>query len=353
MTGVSAQAYRNRQFQLTSYPDGMVGPDNYALVEAPVRELADGEALLAIRYISVDPAMRIYMDPKSFIGGNQDLTATFVRIGQMVRAWAVGEIVASRSPKFPVGSFARDISGGAGIQEFSVIGENDLIAVDPARARLSTYLGVLGMVGLTAHMGIVDVARAQAGETVVVSGAAGGVGGIAGQIAKALGCRVIGIAGGAEKCAHVTRTLGFDDCIDHRSDDLNAALGRLCPQGIDVYFDNIGGRMLDTCLGHLATGARIAGCGAISGYEGERIPLYNWMNVLARQARYEGFTYYHRMSDAAWTAQAIDRLSGWIEAGTLKPEEEIFTGLESFVTALRALYTGETIGKVVLHIPAR
>ena len=340
----------NRAIRLREYPEGMVDPDIFDLTESAVADLADGQVLLRVEYATVDPAMRIYMDPSSFIGKNEDLTSTFIRKGEVIRAWVVGEVVASRSARFPVGSYARDIMGNAGVQQYAVLDEAGIVPVDPARAPLSAYITVLGMPGLTAYMGMVDVARPKPGETVVISSAAGGVGSIAGQIAKALGCRVIGIAGGPEKCRYVVETLGFDACIDYKAGNLDAALDAHCPDLIDIYFDNVGGAMLDSCIARLATHGRVIGCGGIAAYNGEIEPLRNYMNLLTRQARWESFTYYHLAADPERMEQATTQLAGWLSSGAIRQEEQVFEGVESFGTAIRKMYDGATIGKVILKI---
>jgi NADPH-dependent curcumin reductase len=341
---------RNRFVCLAEYPDGMVESDIFDIVETPVRDLGDGEVAIAVRFTTVDPAMRIYMDPNSIIGGNENLEGTFVRKGDIIRAWIVGEVVASRSDRFPVGSFARDIVGNGGIQEYTVLHEDEIVSVDPDQAPLQAHVNVLGMPGLTAYRGIVDVARPKPGETVVVSAAAGGVGSIAGQIAKALGCRVIGIAGGAEKCRHVVENLGFDGCIDYKTGDLGAALDEQCPNRIDVYFDNVGGPMLDTCIPRIASRGRVIGCGAIATYNGEIEPLRNYTTLLAPQARWECFSYYDFAPDHEGIRRATDQLARWIASGTIRQQEHVFKGIESFGTAIRAMYQGETTGKVILEV---
>lgn len=247
----------NSQVRLVRYPEDVVREENFELVnDVPVADPAPGELLIKVRYVSIEAAMRIYMDPNSIIATNPDLAWTFVRKGDVIRAWIVGEVIGGASDKFPIGSLVRDIHGGGGVQRYTIIREDGISLADPALAPLPAFLGVLGMVGLTAYAGMIDVGRPQPGETVVVTGAAGGVGGLAGQIAKLAGCRVIGIAGGAEKCAHVTNDLGFDGCIDHRMGALDARLTEQCPGGIDIIFDNIGGEMLDTCLGSGLTTTR-------------------------------------------------------------------------------------------------
>lgn len=340
----------NRQVKLVSYPHDLVRDENFVVRASPLRALQPGEVLLAVRYISIDPGMRIYMDPDSIIGRNENLRDTFVRAGDTVRAWVVGEVIDSASEHFPIGSFARDLHGGGGVQDYSIVAEDGLSPVDPAQAPLPAYLGVLGMVGLTAYAGLVDIGNPHPGETVLISGAAGGVGGIAGQIAKAMGCRVVGIAGGPDKATYVVERLGFDACIDHKAGYLSEAINRHCPDGVDIYFDNVGGEVLDTAITHINSGARIVACGAISAYNGTPRPLHNYLNILVRQARWEGFSYYELVADKPRYARAVEQLTILLEAGKLRCDEHIFDGLDAFVPALQALYAGTTMGKVMLRL---
>jgi len=343
-------ALRNRQCRLAAYPQGTIRSEDVAFVDSPVPALGTDEVLLAVHYISVDPALRLYMDPESFLGRNPKRRSLMMQVGDVMRAWVVGEVIASNSPDFPPGSFARDIMGVGGVQAYTILPGSALVAVDSERAPLTAYLGVLGMPGLTAYAGVVDVGQARAGEVMVVSGAAGAVGGIAGQVAKAEGCRVIGIAGGPDKCAYVERELGFDSCIDHKAGDLDGVLGRLCPEGIDIYFDNVGGALLDACLDHLAMQARIVGCGFISGYSEEIAPLRNYMNLLSHQARWECFSYFNLVREPERCARAIEILTQWLTSGAVRHHEQVFAGLESFVPAMREIYSGRNKGKVMLSL---
>lgn len=350
MMGQAETSLRNRQCRLAAYPQGMIGDGDVTFVDAPMPTPGADEVLLAIRYISVDPALRLYMDPDSFLGRNPKRRSLMMQVGDVMRAWVVGEVVASNSPDFPPGSFARDLMGVGGVQAYAALPASGLVAVDPARAPLSAYLGVLGMPGLTACAGVVDIGQARAGETMVVSGAAGAVGGLAGQIGKALGCRVVGIAGGPDKCAWVEQGLGFDACIDRKAGDLDGALARHCPEGMDIYFDNVGGPVLDACLDHLAMQARIVGCGFISGYSEEIAPLRNYMNLLSHQARWECFSYFNLAREPERCAHMVDLLAGWLRTGALRQDEQIFSGLESFVPAMQDIYAGRNRGKVLLSV---
>ena len=329
----------NRQFRLASRPVGEIDPDNWALTEEPVPTPEDGEFLVALHYISLDPAMRGWMnDMRSYVPP--------VQIDEVMRALGAGRIVESNHPGFETGTY---VVGLFGVQEYATSDGNGVIPVDPELAPLPTYLGALGMPGMTAYFGLLDIGQPKEGETVVVSGAAGGVGTVAGQIAKLKGCRVVGIAGGAEKCAYVVDELGFDAAIDYKDSDVRAALKEHCPAGIDVYFDNVGGEILDAVLSRLARGARIVICGAISQYnnEGRMRGPSNYMSLLVNRARMEGFVvfdYADRYMDAAI------EMAGWMAEGKLKAREDVVRGFESFPDALQMLFAGKNIGKLVLEL---
>jgi NADPH-dependent curcumin reductase CurA len=329
----------NHQFQLAARPVGLPKPSDWSYVEQPVPEPGDGEALVKVQYVSLDPAMRGWMnDARSYIPP--------VGIGEVMRALGAGEVIASNHPGLAVGDH---VTGLLGVQEYAVAHGNALIKVDTSLAPLPVYLSTLGMPGMTAYFGLLDIGRPEAGETVVVSGAAGAVGGVVGQIAKLKGCRVVGIAGGAEKCAHVVEQLGFDAAIDYKAQDVGAALGEHCPKGIDVYFDNVGGEILDAALAHLARGARVIICGAISQYnatDAVRGPS-NYLSLLVNHASMTGFV----VSDYGERyAQGAQEMAGWLAAGKLISREDMATGLESFPDTLLRLFSGENTGKLVLAL---
>jgi NADPH-dependent curcumin reductase CurA len=264
----------------------------------------------------------------------------------VMRAFAAGEVIASNDPDIAVGEH---VGGLLGAQEYAVASGKGVFKVDPSLAPLPVYLGTLGMPGVTAYFGLLDIGRPKQGETVVVSGAAGAVGGLVGQIAKLKGCHVVGIAGGSEKCGHLLEDLGFDATIDYKTEDLDAALSKQCPNGIDIYFDNVGGEILDAALAHLARHARVVICGAISQYNNTtalRGPA-NYLSLLVNHASMTGFV----MSDYLDRyGEAVQEMAGWLAAGKLVSREDIAEGLENFPDTLLRLFKGENTGKLVLKI---
>ncbi len=271
-----------------------------------------------------------------------------VAIGDVMRAIAVGRVVASKNPAFAVGDH---VNGLLGTQEYAYSNGQGLTKVDPRMAPLPLFLSTLGMPGLTAYFGLLDIGQPKEGDTVVVSGAAGAVGAVVGQIAKIKGARVVGIAGGADKCRYLVEELGFDAAIDYKSEDVMAALQKHCPKGVDVYFDNVGGDILDAVLTQLAHGARIVICGAISQYN-STTPMKgpaNYMALLVKRATMRGVMvadYYPR------AMEAIKDMGAWIGAGKLKSREDIAEGLENFPEVFQKLFTGENNGKLVLKVAA-
>jgi len=329
----------NHQFRLAARPVGLPKSSDWSYAQEPVAQPGDGEVLVKIAYVSLDPAMRGWMnDGRSYIPP--------VGIGEVMRAFAVGEVIASEDPDVAVGEH---IGGLLGVQEYALANGKGVFKVDPSLAPLPVYLGTLGMPGVTAYFGLLDIGRPKAGDTVVVSGAAGAVGGLVGQIAKLKGCHVVGIAGGPEKCGHLREDLGFDATIDYKSEDLNAALSEHCPKGIDIYFDNVGGEILDAALAHLARYARVVLCGAISQYNasGPMRGPSNYMALLVNHASMTGFV----MSDYLDRyAEAVGEMAGWLAAGELVSREDLAQGLENFPEVLLRLFSGENTGKLVLEI---
>jgi len=329
----------NHKFELAARPVGMPKRTDWTYKEEPVREPAAGELLIKILYISLDPAMRGWMNEgKSYIAP--------VEIGAVMRAGALGRVSASRNPKFAVGDY---VYGALGVQEFAISNGDGITKINESAFPLPVFLGTLGMPGMTAYFGLLDIGQPKPGETVVVSGAAGAVGTVVGQIAKIKGCKVVGIAGGAEKCNYIVKELGFDAAVDYKSEDVRKSLRQHCPNGIDVYFDNVGGDILDAALAQLARGARVVICGAISQYC-NTTPVKgpsNYLSLLVNRATMKGmvvFDYADRY------AQAGQEMAAWMTAGKLKSREHIVDGLESFPEMLLKLFQGENTGKLILKV---
>jgi NADPH-dependent curcumin reductase CurA len=323
---------------LAARPQGLPQAQNWRALDEPARDPSDGEILLKTLYLSVDPAMRGWMDDRpSYLPP--------VEIGAVMRALGVGEVVASKHPNFAPGEF---VTGMIGVQTYPCLSGDAVVKVDPQSAPLPKYLSVLGMTGMTAYFGLFKIGRMKAGETVVISAAAGAVGSIAGQLAKIAGCRTVGITGGAEKCAYLRDELGFDAAIDYKIENIHRALREQCPAGINVYFDNVGGEILDACLVNLAMHARVVICGAISQYNSEamRGPA-NYMMLLVKRSRMEGFL----VSDhAADYGKAASEMAGWLRDGKLRSHEEIVDGIDRFPETLLRLFTGEHVGKLLLQV---
>jgi NADPH-dependent curcumin reductase CurA len=330
----------NRTIRLKSRPDGMCEPDTWELTEEPVREPGDGEVLVRVRYISLDPAMRGWIaDRESYVPP--------VPIGDVMRALAVGEVTESKHPELEPGDY---VSGLLGVQEYVVVHGGTVQKLPPdAGERLPLFLGALGMPGMTAYFGLIDIGRPEPGQTVVVSGAAGAVGHLVGQIAKLKGARAIGIAGGPEKCRYVTEEAGFDAAIDYKREDVGVALREHCPDGIDVYFDNVGGEILDAALAQLARYARVVICGAISQYNA-REQISGPANYLALLVKHASMTGYVVTDYLPRYQEGLGAMSGWLQSGGLKTREDIVNGLESFPDALQMLFSGANHGKLVLQV---
>jgi NADPH-dependent curcumin reductase CurA len=331
----------NHRFTLASRPEGMPKHTDWTYDEEQVRELREGEVLIKVLLISLDPAMRGWMkQSRSYVPP--------VAIGEVMRALALGQVVASRNPKFPIG---KHVSGTFGVQEYFISDGKGLVEVDPRVAPLPTFLNVLGMTGMTAYFGLLETGQPQPGDTVVVSAAAGAVGAVVGQIAKIKGCRAIGIAGGATKCRYLVSDLGFDAAVDYKSEDVAEALRKTCPQGINIYFDNVGGDILEAALANLARGARVIICGAISQYNntGPVQGPSNYLSLLVNRATMKGmlvFDYADRY------AQAAHEMAGWMAAGKLKSREDVVEGLETFPDTFLKLFSGENLGKLILKVAA-
>lgn len=331
--------HANTQVLLAQRPEGLPGDDAWQIKAGPIPEPQTNEFVVRNEFISLDPAMRGWMrDVRSYIPP--------VQIGEVMRAGAVGEVLASNNAKFPVGT---KVQGGFGVQRYAVSDGEGVVIVDDSVAELPLYLATLGMPGMTAYFGLLEIGQPKAGETVVVSAASGAVGQVVGQIAKIKGCRVVGIAGGPDKCSWVVEELGFDACIDYKNENVGAGLKTHCPKRIDVYFDNVGGDILDEVLKRLAMKARIVICGAISQYNntGPVVGPSNYMSLLVSRARMEGmvvFDWIDRYREAAI------EMAGWMAQGQLKYKLDIVDGLEEFPATLRKLFTGENFGKLIIKI---
>jgi NADPH-dependent curcumin reductase CurA len=330
-------AIANRQFRLAARPEGAISASDFTLGTEPVTEPTDGEVLVKVTYLSLDPAMRGWMrDAPSYIPP--------VELGAVMRAGGVGVVVESRDPKFVVGDH---VTGALNVQEYATLKGKGLTKIDTRLAPETVWLSVLGMPGMTAYFGLLDIGQPVAGQTVVVSGAAGAVGATVGQIAKIKGCRAVGIAGGPEKCAYL-RDIGFDAAIDYKNENVNAGLKQHCPDGIDVYFDNVGGDILDAALARLAMHARIVICGAISQYNSTSVQgPKNYLSLLVKRARMQGmvvFDYADR-----YAAGAME-MAGWMAQGKLVSREDVVEGLETFPDTLNKLFRGENFGKLVLKV---
>jgi NADPH-dependent curcumin reductase len=316
----------------------MVKDTDFILAETPVPLIADGEVLIKNEFISLDPAMRGWVNEgTTYVKG--------VALGEVMRGFAAGHIIESKNPAFTIGDA---VQGLTGVQQYAPSDGRNIFKADTINYPLSWWLGILGMPGLTAYFGLLDKGKPKDNETVLVSGAAGMVGSLVGQIAKIKGCKVIGIAGGAKKCNYIKDELGFDEAIDYKSGNTGAQIKQTAPDGIDIYFDNVGGEILDTALLNLAKGARVIICGAISQYNDAGFTgLKNYMKIVTARGTLSGiivFDYFPR------AAEAINDLGKWLNDGKIKYREHIIEGLENFPAAIRMLFTGENNGKLLLKL---
>jgi NADPH-dependent curcumin reductase CurA len=336
----------NHQIRLAARPVGMPKSSDWSHTTEPVTEPTDGGVTLKTLALSLDPAMRGWMNEgKSYIPP--------VGIGEVMRAGGVGVVVASKNPHYAVGD---NVSAGFGVQEYITIAKEDLkrsglVKIDLRAGTLTQWLNVLGMPGMTGYFGLMDVGQPKAGETIVISGAAGAVGQTVGQLAKILGLRVVGIAGGAAKCDWVVKELGFDACIDYKAgpSSVKDGLKAHCPSGVDIYFDNVGGEILDTVLTRINRKARIIICGAISQYNNTTAVQgpKNYLSLLVNRARMEGivvFDYADRYH------LAVAEMAGYLKDGKMKSKEDVVVGLDTFPQTLLKLFNGENFGKLVLQV---
>ena len=332
----------NKQILLEKRPEGLPDESTWKLQDQEIPEPKEGEVLIEHHYISLDPAMRGWIrEGKSYIEP--------VSVGDVMRAGSVGKVIKSNHSQYKEGDF---LSGWGGVQQYVTTDASNWVKVDPSLAPLSTYIGTLGMPGMTAYFGILEVGKIKEGDVVVVSGAAGAVGSVVGQIAKIKGCRVIGIAGGEKKCQYIIDELGFDAAIDYKTeDDIYKAIKRECPDGLDVYFDNVGGDILDAALSNIKMHARIVICGAISQYNNLGNPKgpKNYMSLLVNRGTMQGMVVMDYAKDFRTAAQ---EMGTWMAQGKLKAKEDIFNGIENFHETFLRLFSGDKMGKLVLDVKA-
>ncbi|HEY4007372.1 MAG TPA: NADP-dependent oxidoreductase [Pseudonocardia sp.] len=330
----------NHQVRLAARPHGEPKPGDWAHTSEPVPEPADGELLVRLSHLSLDPAMRGWMNEgRSYIPP--------VEVNDVMRAAGIGEVVASRHPKFSVGDH---VSGVFGVQEYAISDGRGVLAVDLSQVPAPTYLSALGLTGMTAYFGLFDVGAFSDGETVLVSGAAGAVGNMVGQLARLKGGTVVGIAGGPEKCRWLTEEMGFDAALDYREKGLGRRLHQAVPDGVDVFFDNVGGPVLDAGLGALRRGARVVICGAISQYNNLDRPVgpANYLRLLVERARMEGFVIFDYQPRYP---EAQSQIAEWLRAGEITSKEHVVHGgVHDFPDTLLKLFRGENTGKLVLAL---
>ncbi|MFN4277277.1 MAG: NADP-dependent oxidoreductase [Ferrovibrio sp.] len=330
-------AGKNTQVLMKQHPKGWVTEEDFEIVERDIPKPGPDQVLVRNIYLSLDPYMRGRMDPvRSY--------AAHLKPGDMMGGGTVGQVVESNVSALPVGTY---VNGMLGWQAYAVAKANELRMLDPKVAPISTSLGVLGMPGVTGHYGLMEIGQPKAGETVVVSAASGAVGSVVGQIAKIKGCRVVGIAGGQEKCDYVVKGLGFDACIDYKAPDMQSAFKAATPDRVDVYFENVGGEIMEMVFGRLNSFARVPLCGIISQYNGQPYPFTGMRHILVNRAKVQGFIISEHMG--YWPG-AIMEMAGWIKAGKLKYREDIAEGLHSAPQAFIGLLKGRNFGKQLVRI---
>lgn len=329
----------NKQLILKKRPIGHPDEHTWSLETTQAIEPKDGEVLIEQHYISLDPAMRGWMNEgKSYIEP--------VELGAVMRAGSIGKVLKSKHSKYKVGDC---LAGWGGVQQFVTTNAENWHKVDPSVAPMPMYLSALGMTGMTAYFGILDVGKIKESDIVLVSGAAGAVGSVVGQIAKIKGCRVVGIAGGSEKCDYLVKELGFDAAIDYKADDMIQKLKEFCPKGIDVFFDNVGGDILDLALTKLRLNARVVICGAISQYNNKsRIKgPSNYLSLLVNRATMQGMVVFDYKDQYG---KAAKQMGQWLAEGKLKSKEDIYEGIENFRETYDRLFTGDKQGKLILKV---
>lgn len=331
----------NRRFLLAERPIGPVDESTFDLVREPVPEIGEGEALVRVKSISIDPTNRTWI-------GEEPTYLPPVAIGEVMRALGLGEVIESNNPNYPVGAL---VNGLTGWQDYAVTSDEMPLMVVPEEvdATPAQLLGTMGMTGCTAYFGMLEIGEPKEGDTVVVSAAAGAVGSVAGQLARMKGARVVGIAGGPEKCEFLTETLGFDAAVDYKADDWREQLKAATPDGIDVNFENVGGEIMEAVMARLNIRARMVLCGLISGYNDKEPPPgpRSFGNLLIKRVKLQGFIildYYPRFGEA------IRDLSQWLADGKIRSEETVVEGFEKLPDALNMLFEGKNMGKLVVHI---
>lgn len=333
----------NRAVTLAKRPCGEPQNTDFDSKEQPIRSLQEGEILVRVIWLSLDPYMRPRMnDSKSYVDP--------VPIGGTMVGETVGEVIESHSPKFSVGDY---VTAYGGWQEYFIINDAKpmLYKIQSAGTPLSAYLGAAGMTGRTAYFGLMEISQPTAGETLVVSAASGAVGSIVGQLGKMMGCQVVGIAGGPDKCRYVTEELGFDDCIDYKSDDLNLSLKRACPRGVDIYFENVGGDVTRAVAKHLNIGSRVPICGFISAYNALDISKIETPQHILASCPAQPVNRFFMQSEWQSRHQEItQKLSTWIKGGDLKYRESIAEGLDQTIEALQGMLSGKNFGKQLVRI---
>jgi NADPH-dependent curcumin reductase CurA len=330
----------NRMVKLARRPKGMATPEDFRIEDGPVPEPGDNEFRVRIEFVSLDPAIRGWMnDAKSYVPP--------IGIGETMRSYSAGIVEKSNNSDFKTGDA---VQGLFGVQRYAISNGERVAKVDTSQAPLQRWIGGLGMPGWTAYFGLLEVGQPKAGETVVVSAASGAVGSVVGQIAKIKGCRAVGIAGGPEKCSYVTRELGFDACVDYKAGNLAGDLRAAAPKGVDVYFENVGGEILDTVLMQMNLFGRIPVCGLISAYNATSLPEgpKNLRAVLTQRLKVQGLIVFDW---ASRVPEAIAQLGQWHKEGKLKIREDVREGgLDAFPDVLNLLYTGGNMGKLVLKV---
>jgi len=333
---------KNKQIILKNRPKGFPDENTWAIETAIIPELEEGEILIEHHYVSLDPAMRGWMnDTRSYIPP--------IELGHVMRAGAIGKVIKNNNnPKFEIGDC---VTSWGGVQQYSLSNGDAWYKVDATLAPMPVYLGALGMPGMTAYFGILEVGKIKEGDIVLISGAAGAVGSVVGQIAKLKGCTVIGIAGGQEKCDYLKNELGFDEAIDYKNENIYSALKKKCPNGIDVFFDNVGGIILDAALSKLRMHAKVVICGAISQYNNKHKinGPSNYLSLLVTRSSMQGMVVTDYTKDFGTAAK---QMGIWMKEGKLKSREDIYEGIENFQETYNRLFTGKKNGKLVLKVKA-